>query len=399
MKLSEEDILFIEDHKNDDPVRLLLSESRYTDKNIPFLVMQIVARKQIKDKLPLWYANNRLIFPSRLSAEQCSSELTARYKQLLVATDWTVCDLTGGLGVDSFFFSLKVKRLIYIERYAEYCEAAQNNFCALGSGHIEIVNANAIDYLDQLPEVDAFYIDPARRGESNKRLFALSECEPDLLSLLPTLWQHASCVITKLSPMADIRQTLELLPDTVAVHVLSVKNECKELLFVLQHDSKTVDPDIHCVNFLSDGSMETLRFTLSEEQNAPFLLAREVEEYLYEPNSSILKAGAFKLTAVRMNISKLHVSSHLYTSSHLVRDFPGRIFQVREVLPFSSRLCKTLHISVPQANITVRNFPLSVNELRKRTKIAEGGEIYFFATTLCHDQKVIIVCRKVSQEH
>ena len=145
--------------------------------------------------------------------------------------------------------------------------------------------------------------------------------------------------------------------------------------------------------------METVSFTLSEEQNAPLLLAKAVEEYLYEPNSSILKAGAFKQTAVRMNVSKLHISSHLYTSGHLVSDFPGRIFQVREVLPFNSRLCKTLHISVPQANITVRNFPLSVNDIRKRTKIAEGGDIYLFATTLSHDEKVIIACRKVSQEH
>ncbi len=399
MKLSEEDIRFIEDHTDDDLMRLLLSEAKYPDKNIPFLVMQMAARKQIKDKLPSWYANDRLVFPSRLSAEQCSSEQTAKYKQQLVDSRWTLCDLTGGLGVDSSFFAQKVKRLIYVERFADYCEAARNNFSALNINNIEVINAHAADYLDRLPEVDAFYIDPARRGESNKRLFALSDCEPDLLSLLPQLWQHASSVIAKLSPMADIHQTLALLPDTVAVHVLSVKNECKELIFVLRHDSSMVEPDIHCINFLSDGSMETFRFTFGEEQGAPLLLAENVGEYLYEPNAAILKAGAFKQTAVRMNVSKLHVSSHLYTSKQLVSDFPGRIFQVREVIPFSSRLCKTLHSSIPQANITVRNFPLQVSEIRKRTKIAEGGDVYLFATTLSHDEKVFVVCQKVSQKH
>lgn len=398
MKLTDELRSFIVTHAGDDLSRLLLSAARYPGIDIPFAVEQIAARRQIKDKLPSWYANDALVFPARIAAEQCSSELTALYKQRLVGEHMLLCDLTGGLGIDSFFFSRKVRRLFYMERFPAYCEAARANFTALGADNIEVMEGDSVELADRLPEVDVFYVDPARRGEGNKRVFALQDCEPDLPSLLPELFRRAPKVIAKLSPMADIQLTLDLLPGTTQVHVLSVKNECKELVFILDRDADKGEksPLIHCVNFAGDGHEEQFSFTLTDEQNETQNLSEEVKSYLFEPNASLLKAGAFKCVASRFDIKKLHVSSHLYTSDKPVEAFPGRSFVVKEVFPFNSKLCKSLSKEIPRANITIRNFPLSVDDLRKRTRIADGGSVYLFATTLADGSKVLIKSEKFS---
>ncbi len=393
MFLTTSQIQFIKEHAADDLARLLLSAAKYPGMDIPFLVDQIATRRQIREKLPSWYENERLVFPSKIAAEQCSSEQTAAYKQELVGEDWTVCDLTGGLGIDSYFLSRKVKHLTYIERFPAYCEAAEYNFSVLGADNITVVNGDITQFVEALPVVDAFYIDPARRGESNKRVFALQDCEPDLPGLLPKLLKRSPRVIAKLSPMADIQMTLELLPGTTSVHVLSVKNECKELLFVTERGAEGRQPSIRCINFGTNG-VQSFLFTMEEERNAGLILAERVGAYLYEPNVSVLKAGAFKQIAVRMGVKKLQVSSHLYTSDQLVSGFPGRRFRVDEVLPFTGKLCKGLSKTLPQANITVRNFPLSVEELRKRTKIADGGPVFLFATTLSDGEKVLVRCSK-----
>lgn len=393
MFLTTSQIQFIKEHAADDLACLLLSAAKYPGMDIPFLVDQIAARRQIREKLPSWYENERLVFPSKIAAEQCSSEQTAAYKQELVGEDWTVCDLTGGLGIDSYFLSRKVKQLTYIERFPAYCEAAEYNFSVLEAGNITVVNGDITQFVEALPVVDAFYIDPARRGESNKRVFALQDCEPDLPGLLPELLKRSPRVIAKLSPMADIQMTLELLPGTTSVHVLSVKNECKELLFVTERGAEGRQPSIRCINFGTNG-VQSFLFTMEEERNAGLILAERVGAYLYEPNVSVLKAGAFKQIAVRMGVKKLQVSSHLYTSDQLVPGFPGRRFRVDEVLPFTGKLCKGLSKTLPQANITVRNFPLSVEELRKRTKIADGGPVFLFATTLSDGEKVLVRCSK-----
>lgn len=393
MFLTTSQIQFIREHAADDLTRLLLSAAKYPGMDIPFLVDQIAARRQIREKLPSWYANEQLIFPAKIAAEQCSSEQTAVYKQCLVGEGWNVCDLTGGLGIDSYFISWKAGHLTYIERFPAYCEAAEHNFSVLGADNITVINADTTQYINKLPEVDAFYIDPARRGECNKRVFALQDCEPDLPGLLPELLKRSPRVMAKLSPMADIQMTLGLLPGTTSIHVLSVKNECKELLFVTERETKNGNPAIHCINFGSDG-MQSFLFTVEEERSAELIVAGQVAGYLYEPNASVLKAGAFKQIAVKMGVEKLQVSSHLYTSDRLVSDFPGRVFRVDEVLPFTGKLCKGLSKMIPQANITVRNFPLSVEELRKRTKITDGGSTYLFATTLADGEKVLVRCSK-----
>lgn len=384
---------FIREHAEDDVNRLLLGASRYPGIDIPFAVEQIVSRRQIKEKLPSWYANDALLFPAKIAAEQCSSELTATYKQRLVGKDTHLCDLTGGLGIDSYFFSRKVKQVTYIERFSGYCQAARHNFGVLHANNIRVIEGDAVRLFPDISGIDTFYIDPARRAEGDKRVYALPDCEPDLTVILPALLRHAPKVIAKLSPMADIRQTLSLLPGTSEVHVLSVKNECKELLFVVQREGID-EPVIHCCNYTSEKEEEFFTFSFSDEKEAHPPLADKIGAYLYEPDSSILKAGAFKCIGSRFGVGKLHTSSHLYTSDNLIEDFPGRRFIVEEVLPFNNKLIKTLNKTIPQANLSIRNFPLSVEELRKRTKIADGGNTYLFATTLGNNNKILIRCKK-----
>ncbi|MGM9760403.1 MAG: SAM-dependent methyltransferase [Parabacteroides sp.] len=387
-------VAFIRAHLQDDPERLLLSASRYPEVDIPFVVEQIRARRQIKEKLPTWYQQEALLFPAKIAAEQCSSEQTACYKQRFVTPSDRLCDLTGGLGIDSYYFSRQARQVYYIERFPAYCEAARANFATLGADNITVLEGDSSEWIDSLPPVDLFYVDPARRGTGNKRLFALADCEPDLPGLLPRLLAKAPRVIAKLSPMADLRQTLQLLPTTEAIHILSVRNECKELLFVIGREQPVHPVQIHCVHFTRTAAEERFVCSLEEEQEASLRLASSVGRYLYEPNASVLKAGAFKSIACRFPVGKLQVSSHLYTSSDWVGQFPGRSFEVEEVIPFNNKQCKRLAEQIPQANITTRNFPLTVEALRKKCHIREGGDLYLFATTLASGEKVLIRTRK-----
>ena len=389
---------FIRDHPEDDPAELLLHASRYQGVDMKTAIVQIKARRRIKYKLPSWYRDDRIIFPSILSAEQCSSEKTASYKQRLVKnTDW-VCDLTGGLGVDTCFFARKVRRVTYVEREEGYCDTARNNLSLPGTVPIEIIHGDAVDLITKCDEringADVFYCDPSRRGTGNKRKLAINDWEPDIMKIIALLPKTCRIII-KLSPMMDVTQVLNLIPDVREVHVVSVKNDCKELLAVCyQTQSVDMQPSVYCINFTSANEEQSLRFSLHDERDANVPLAKATGRYLYEPNASVLKAGAYKSVAIAYGMEKLHTSSHLYTSGQLMASFPGRIFEIAEVIPFSNRICKTLKESVPQANITVRNFPLSVEELRKQTRITDGGTVYLFATTLSGNQKVMIKCTR-----
>lgn len=397
MEISDDLRRFIREHADDDVRTLLLAAARYPGVDVPLAVIQIEAHRRIREKLPAWYAvRDRLLFPSRMAVEQCSSEPAARYKQRLVGDGARcLCDLTGGLGVDTAHFAARVPQVIYVERDRTLFEAAMRNFVSLGIGNVEGVNASAEEALEGgLPAVDVCYIDPSRRGAGDRRLFALADCEPNLERLLPALLSKAPTVIAKLSPMLDLQHTLTRLPGTSDIHVLSVRNECKELLFIVRR-GHTASPRIHCINLTADGREQTLCFTPDEERTAPLRLAPSVAQYLYEPNAAILKAGAFRLTAARMGVDKLHVDSHLYTSAAEVVDFPGRCFRVEEVMPFGRALCRTIARTVPRANLAVRGFPLSADALRRRLKVADGGDVYLFATTLSDGQRVVVRCVRI----
>lgn len=394
MTLTPEIRQFIKEHLDDDPDRLLFQKKNYTDKRVERAVEQIYTRKRIKDKVPSWYANPDIFFPSELATEQCSSEITASYKAQLCKGE-TLCDLTGGMGVDSYFFSLHAKGVTYVEQNEAYCDAARSNFMALGATNIRVVHGEATRLAACLA-ADTYYIDPSRRTQDNKRIFALTDYEPNVLEIKDFALQNGQRLIVKISPMADITAVLHLLPETTAVHVLSVKNECKELLFVLDKNGTGDTLRIHAVNFVGE-DQQLFTFTLEEEKEASATFTDVIQKYLYEPNSAVLKSGAFKLIAQRYNLAKLHPHSHLYTSDSLVVEFPGRVFQVEHTHEFTSKFLKQIARTLPKANITTRNFKLSVNEIRTRSKIKEGGDIYLFATTLNNQKPVMIRCRKAEK--
>ncbi|MDR1407490.1 MAG: SAM-dependent methyltransferase [Tannerella sp.] len=421
---------FIREHLEDDVLKIVLDASRYEGVDVRFASGQIAVRRRIRDKLPSWYANDRLIFPSALAAEQCSSEQTASYKQRLIGSGDAVVDLTGGLGVDAYFLSRKARGVTYVERNGDCCEAARHNMKELGADNVRVLNVDAVALIAgnarshtgsesvcaSLPAASVYYIDPARRGAGNRRLFALQDCEPDLTEIWPALRKRPEKIIVKLSPMLDISLLLSQLPDVREVHVVSVRNECKEVLVVAGDDAfpdgsmrrpENVSGErmngkgkpgvkVCCVNFTSSGGEQDFQFDRDEEETAAVSFAENVGRYLYEPNSSVLKAGAYRTVSARYGLKKLHVSSHLYTSETCAPSFAGRIFEVKGVYKFDRRLCRELSAQIPKANISVRNFPLSVDELRRRVRILDGGEAYLFATTLSDGQKVLIDCRKVN---
>ncbi|MEG1737132.1 MAG: SAM-dependent methyltransferase [Odoribacter sp.] len=396
--LSPELKAFIRMHFADDPERLLLSASRYPEMDVPFAIDQIIARRQIREKLPVWFAEEEIVFPSRLSTEQCSSENTARYKQGLLRGE-CFCDLTGGLGVDTFYLAQKAKKGIYVERFTEYCAAAEHNFKVLGAGNIQVMQGNAEELAGHL-SADTFYLDPARRAKDNKRVFALTDCEPDVVQLKSLLLERCRRMIVKVSPMADVEETLRLLPETSEVHVVSVRNECKELLFVLDPAIRRLDDGevrICAVNLRPEETEQCFSFIRKEEKVAELQTATEVKRFLYEPHAALLKSGAFKLIACRLGVEKLHQHSHLYTSDRYCADFPGRSFTVDRTVDFSGRLLKELKKEIPQANLSTRNFPITVAEFRKRSGIKDGGAVYLFATTLSCERRVVIECHKAER--
>ena len=305
-----------------------------------------------------------------------------------------LCDLTGGMGLDSYYFSLKADEVTYIERFEDYCDAARHNFNNLNADNIEVVNSDSREYIDKLSNIDVFYIDPARRSDSNKRIFAINECEPDVLSIKDILLDKAKTIIIKVSPMADIHFSLSLLPEATEVHCVSVKNECKELIFILDRNKSSNDIKVFCVNFDSNNDKSVFIYNLNEERDFNPQYTNKVLTYLYEPNSSIMKAGAFKSVCKEFNVLKLGVNTHLYTSDTLITDFPGRIFKVESVTDFTSSNLKLLKKEFAKANITTRNFFLSVDEIRKKTGIKEGGSDYLFFTTISKDQRIVIKSHK-----
>ncbi len=395
MLVGEDFVAFIAKHAQEDVNKLRLKRYTECSFDVELAIEQIEIRKKAKQKLPSWASNSSLLFPSGLSFEQCSSELTARYKQRF-CNGSLLCDLTGGLGIDSLAFAGVFDNVTYVERYPNYCEAAIHNFEQVGATHIQVVNSDCATYINSTTACyDTIYLDPARRGVENSRLFALSDYEPNIDTLLPTLLQRSKQVVMKVSPMVDITQMIVAIPQISEVHVLSVKNECKELLLVITPETKS-DVQLFCINYNTLGEYDEFTYSFNEErQSEGVSYANTVSTYLYEPNSSLLKAGAFKQVASVYSIAKLHMHSHLYTSEAFLPQFNGRQFQVKEVIPFRSKEIKGIKKSYPKANITTRNFPLSVKEIRQKTGIKEGGEIYLFATTTSDEQHQLIVCEKI----
>ena len=392
MQVSAETLLYIKEHARDDVRLLALQAKKYPLVDMNFAVTQIAGRQIAEAKLPSWASEPDLFYPRHLSMEQCSSEATALYKACLVQGD-TFTDLTGGFGVDCSFLSRSFHTSHYVERQSELCDLARHNFPLLGL-NVEVHHQDGVSYLQQMQPVDCIYLDPARRDGHGGKTVAISDCEPDLCELEELLVTKARTVLVKLSPMLDLSLALKELRYVREVHIVSVQNECKELLLLLSKDSLAPEVRIHCVQLLAGGEKRHYAFTQEQERSADCPLAPAVGAYLYEPNASILKAGAYRSLTQAYPVKKLHTSSHLYTSDDLVTDFPGRTFKVNAVSGFGKKELKDLLGGLEKANLTIRNFPSSVAELRKRLKLKEGGDDYLFATTLANGEKVLVHCRK-----
>ena len=388
MNLNDITRQFIRENLNADVPTLALKKAP-VGTDVSLALRQIEARQLLRKKVPSWSENEDLLFPAHLSIEQCSSEACAQYKANLLQGH-SFADLTGGLGIDTFFVSQHFQQSDYVERQSELCNLARHNFEVL-KAKVNVYNQTAEDYLKHCELKDCVFIDPARRDEYGRKTVSISDCTPDVTVLQDALLQKAEKVMVKLSPMLDISKALEELRHVKEVHVVAVVNECKELDFVLE---RGYEKEVHfaCVNLMS-GQPE-LRFTQEEERNCPGKIADGVMKYLYEPNPAVMKAGCFRLLTERFDIFKLHKNSNLYTSERLVSDFPGRIFEVEDWAFYNKRLKQVLLHDVEKASIAVRNFPLSVAELRKALKIGDGDSVYLFATTLKGEKKVIIRTKK-----
>lgn len=388
--MNKETAQFISDHIKDNLFDLRLLKKLPSGVDIELAIRQITGKQKIKSKVPLFYNTDGILYPVQLSLEQSSSETTARYKASLCEGDMLV-DLTGGFGVDCSFMSERFQQAVYVERQEALCELAKQNFVVLNKPHIRVEHAETEDFLTEMNRADWIYLDPARRNEHGNKVVFLSDCEPDITLISEQLLAKAGQVMVKLSPMMDISAALKSLPFTREVHIISVDNECKEVLLIMDH-SQQAAIKIRTINIGKQQQM--FDFQMEEEENALATFSACIGKYLYEPNAAVMKSGSFKLVGVRFGLDKLHINTHLYTSDYLVENFPGRIFEVQKTWDTSKKGLKEEMHRVPKANISTRNYPLRAEELRSKLRIKDGGDVYLFACTVADNQKLIIECTK-----
>lgn len=386
-------IEFVQDHLNDDPARLLLAAHRYPGVPVRQAVAQIRALQKVRTKIPVWYRFD-LAFPPLLSVEQASSEQTARFKAGLFSGH-RMADLTGGMGVDAYFFAQHFEQVTYVERRHELVEHARYNFGILGAGNIKVLNAETEDFLNEHPDTyDLIYLDPARRDEQQRRVFRLADCQPNVPEILDLLFARAPLVLLKTAPLLDLQSVVEQLNVVTKIWVVAVENEVKEVLYLLAADAGRQDYSEIPITAVNMGNEQprTFVFTRAEEQTAVPEYSVPLR-YLYEPDAAILKAGAFKSFARRFGLFKLHPNTHLYTSADFIPDVPGRAFTVETVVRYDR---KAVGAVVPggKANIAARNFPDSAEAMRKKLGLGDGGEVYLFGVTDL-DGKKVVVGRKV----
>ena len=429
---------FIRQHQDDDVRQLAFLGSKYPEVDMPFALDQIRGRKMARVKLPRWASLEGIIYPPHISMEQCSSESTALYKAELAArllglpasssgtemkaeNEIEFVDLTGGFGVDFSYIAARLGvKSMYVERQVHLCEAAKENFGRLGLKNAIVKNEDGIEVLhsfhpkkkDAVSADDSLgitydqprsllktnlglkiiFIDPARRDDAGNKVVSLKDCTPDVTVLQEEMLLKADYVIIKLSPMLDWHRAISELSHVREVHIISVNNECKELLLVLSARNMGGNLRIYCINDAQSFVCDELDMESSQVKIAPSTL--EEMQYLYEPNASLMKAGCFGVLSGRYDARMLSKNSHLFVSQAPIEAFPGRSFRIIAVSSFNKKELKRHLSGITKANIATRNFPLSVAELRKRLKLKDGGETYIFATTLSDDSHVLVITEK-----
>lgn len=429
---------FIRQHQDDDVRQLAFLGSKYPEVDMPFALDQIRGRKMARIKLPRWASLEGIIYPPHISMEQCSSESTALYKAELAArllglpasssgtemkaeNEIEFVDLTGGFGVDFSYIAARLGvKSMYVERQAHLCEAAKENFGRLGLKNAIVKNGDGIEVLHSFhpKKKDAasaddslgitydqprsllktnlglkiIFIDPARRDDAGNKVVSLKDCTPDVTVLQEEMLSKADYVIIKLSPMLDWHRAISELSHVREVHIISVNNECKELLLVLSARNMGENLRIYCINDAQSFVCDELDMESSSVKIAPSIL--EEMQYLYEPNASLMKAGCFGVLSGRYDARMLSKNSHLFVSREPIAAFPGRSFRIIAVSSFNKKELKRHLSGITKANIATRNCPLSVAELRKRLKLKDGGETYIFATTLSDESHVLMITEK-----
>ena len=429
---------FIRQHQDDDVRQLAFLGSKYPEVDMPFALDQIRGRKMARVKLPRWASLEGIIYPPHISMEQCSSESTALYKAELAArllglpasssgtemkaeNEIEFVDLTGGFGVDFSYIAARLGvKSMYVERQAHLCEVAKENFGRLGLKNAVVKNGDGIEILHSFhpKKKDAasaddslgitydqprsllktnlglkiIFIDPARRDDAGNKVVSLKDCTPDVTVLQEEMLSKADYVIIKLSPMLDWHRAISELSHVREVHIISVNNECKELLLVLSARNMGENLRIYCINDAQSFVCDELDMESSQVKIAPSTL--EEMQYLYEPNASLMKAGCFGVLSGRYDARMLSKNSHLFVSQAPIEAFPGRSFRIIAVSSFNKKELKRHLSGITKANIATRNFPLSVAELRKRLKLKDGGETYIFATTLSDESHVLMITEK-----
>jgi 16S rRNA G966 N2-methylase RsmD len=353
------------------------------------IVEQIEAKKRCKKKLATWFNSENIYYPNKLNIEQTSSEITAKYKADFVSGT-SLIDLTGGFGVDAFYFSKQIEQVTHCEINTELSKIVKHNYTSIGALNIECFSESGIDSLKRLNKpYDWIYIDPSRRDDSKQKVFLLSDCTPNIKTYQNLFFKYATNVMIKTSPLLDLSATLSDLKHVKEIHIIAINNEVKELIWVLKRHFEG-EVVVKTVNIQKD-NIQNFNFIFEEESIAKVEYSRPFK-YLYEPNSSVLKSGAFNSVSAILNIAKLHKHSHLYTSENLI-DFPGRRFEIKKLVPFNKKSFAKEKIT--KANITTRNFPLSVSDIRKKLNIREGGDLYLFFTTDTTNTKIILICSKM----
>ena len=395
---------FVREHRDDDVRQLALRGTKDPEVDLAMALQQIDGRKRAQEKLPSWVAVEGIVWPPHLSMEQCSSEQTARYKAEVAGSGGVFVDLTAGFGVDAAFIAQGFQKAVAVELQAELCAISSENFKHLGLHQIEVVNGNGVDYLYRMFPADLVFIDPARRDEHGGRTYGIADCTPNVLDFIDKLLEKAQRVMIKLSPMLDWRKAVEDIGKQYvsAVHIVSVNNECKELLIEVKSErvksekSRIGGQRVVCVNLLSDGGRECFEFDADAPPASTFHLSLLTFHFLYSPNASVMKASCFDLLAERFGVMPLHQNSHLFVSDKEVSEFPGRGFVIERITSMNKRELKESLAGITQANIAVRNFPMSAEELRRRLKLRDGGDVYIFATTVENAGHRLLICRKIS---
>lgn len=369
--------------------KLAFNKNPFPEVDYKIILNQIFGRSNSKIKLPTWFECENSIYPNKISIEQTSSEITAQFKSELIDGN-SLIDLSGGFGVDDYYFSLKMSKVIHCEIDANLSSIVNHNFEQLQRHNIQCIVGDSTNTLENLNQkFDWIYIDPSRRNETKGKVFMLQDCLPNVPNLQEFYYRFTSKILIKTAPLLDIKAGLNELQNVKKIYIIAVENEVKELLWEL-HKGYSDLITINTINF-NKNKREVFQFIYNSDNKCVFGLPKK---YLYEPNSAVLKSGGFLEVASQFSLEKLHQHSHLYTSNELI-EFPGRVFEIFNIISFSKKEM-AFHLENKKANITIRNFPDSVEKIRKKWKIKDGGNVFCFFTTDINNNKIVLICNKIN---